>query len=125
MIFVGVSKMIGEKGNVFVNKDDRGSLKALNDIPFRVRRSFIITDVPFNKMRGDHASKTSSFLYWMLNGSCKVELDDGDKKEVYTLNENETLFFSHLVFCLIMFITQMIISLSMRILLRYWREKNV
>lgn len=88
---------IGKKGIVIINKDDRGSLKALNTIPFDVRRSFIITDVPIGQMRGNHASKSSSFLYWMISGSCKVELDDGEKKEVYSLNENETLSFSKLV----------------------------
>ncbi len=92
-----VQKKIGKKGLAKINYDNRGTLKALNDIPFSAKRSFIITNVPENQMRGNHASISSSFFYWMICGSCKVELDDGKNKEVYSLNENETLLFSKLV----------------------------
>lgn len=94
---MNAQERIGKKGIAIINHDNRGTLKALNDIPFNAKRSFIITDVPVNQMRGNHASKSSSFFYWMICGSCKVELDDGKKKEVYSLNENETLLFSKLV----------------------------
>lgn len=70
-----------------INEND-GSLTAFEsqkDIPFEIRRCFYISGVSVGKQRADHASITTDFVLIAINGSVEVELDDGRKKTIYTL----------------------------------------
>ena len=86
--------MIGQKIKVDDNYDDRGLLMAINQIPFEAKRLFFITNVPEGAERGNHYSKTSSFLYIVIKGACIVDLDDGYRVESYYLTEGNGLLFN-------------------------------
>ncbi len=85
--------MIGKRIEISKHQDIRGLLKSINNIPFEVKRVFFISDVPSDAMRGKHFSKTSQFLYVVVKGSCKVELDNGTEKESHVLNVGDGLQF--------------------------------
>ena len=81
--------MISEINEFSVFGDDRGNLIALEahkDIPFDVKRVFYIYGVQKNLSRGHHAHYKTKQLLIVLNGSCKVTLDDGIQKETFSLN---------------------------------------
>lgn len=85
--------MIGKTIQVKTNQDSRGLLLAINRIPFEAQRMFFITNVPEGTIRGDHFSKTSSFLYILIQGGCKVDLDDGIEKETHHLVTGDGILF--------------------------------
>ena len=85
--------MIGKRIKIEKHQDIRGMLSAINNIPFETKRVFFVSDVPNDAVRGEHFSKTSQFLYVVIKGSCKVELDNGYEKETHVLNVGEGLFF--------------------------------
>lgn len=70
--------------------DHRGQLVALEanrQIPFDVKRVFYIYGTQEGIPRGKHAHyKTKQFLI-AVNGSCKVTLDNGKRKEIFDLNK--------------------------------------
>ena len=66
--------------------DDRGNLtvgEMQGEFPFIPARYFIVFDVPFGTLRGEHAHKECQQFLLCVKGSCKALLDDGqDRKEV-------------------------------------------
>jgi UDP-2-acetamido-3-amino-2,3-dideoxy-glucuronate N-acetyltransferase len=75
--------------------DIRGSLSVgefKKDIPFDVKRYFIVYDVPSIETRGEHAHKECHQFLICLNGSLNVVVDDGqDQKEFILNNPNSGL----------------------------------
>lgn len=67
------------KGNITVveNKED---------IPFEVRRTYYLYDVPGGESRGGHAHRELSQLVIAASGSFTVTLDDGKVKRTFVLN---------------------------------------
>ena len=62
-------------------------------LPFLVKRFFMISDVPPDGKRGEHACKNSDFVYFCVNGSLRVLLDNGIRQEEYFLERgNRGLF---------------------------------
>ncbi|MBC7778710.1 MAG: FdtA/QdtA family cupin domain-containing protein [Proteobacteria bacterium] len=64
------------------NEDARGRLLALehgSPVPFVPVRTFVILDVPAGQPRAGHAFSCHEFLL-VLNGSCTVTVDDGQKR---------------------------------------------
>ena len=60
--------------------DDRGNLSFIeseNHIPFKIRRSYWIYDVPGGQLRGSHAFKKQHELIVALSGSFDVVLHNG------------------------------------------------
>jgi UDP-2-acetamido-3-amino-2,3-dideoxy-glucuronate N-acetyltransferase len=60
--------------------DMRGSLSVgefERDIPFAVKRYFLVFDVPSEKTRGEHAHRTCHQFLLCVKGSCAVVVDDG------------------------------------------------
>lgn len=71
--------------------DKRGNLSFIesnNHIPFVIKRSFWIYDVPGGIERGGHAYKDSQEFIIALSGSFDVILDDGVKREMYSLSRS-------------------------------------
>ena len=70
--------------------DYRGQLVALEEnrnIPFDLKRVFYIFGTQEGVSRGNHSHyKTKQFLV-AVNGSCKVTLDNGKRKEIFDLNK--------------------------------------
>ena len=76
--------------------DHRGKLIAIegqHDVPFVVKRVFYIYGTNPDVTRGEHSHYDTQQYLIAVNGSCKVTLDDGIKKNTYDLNRpNISLF---------------------------------
>lgn len=71
--------------------DNRGNLsffESSNEIPFDIKRVYLIYDVPGGEQRGGHAYKTLHQVIIALSGSFDVVLDDGTQKQTYHLNRS-------------------------------------
>ena len=55
-------------------------------IPFEVKRSYYLYDVPGGESRGGHAHRELSQLIVAASGSFSVTLDDGKVKRTFLLN---------------------------------------
>lgn len=71
--------------------DSRGNLSFVeqnNHIPFTIRRTYWLYDVPGGESRGGHAYKENEEFIVALSGCFDVILDDGKEKMIYTLNRS-------------------------------------
>lgn len=71
--------------------DARGNLsfiEELRHIPFKIRRTYWIYDVPGGESRGGHAFIDNCEFIIALSGSFDVVTDNGFEKKVYTLNRS-------------------------------------
>ena len=71
--------------------DPRGNLSFFendNQLPFKIRRSYWIYDVPGGENRGGHAYKNTEEFIVALSGSFDVVLDNGIEKQKFTLNRS-------------------------------------
>lgn len=71
--------------------DARGNLSFVEQekhIPFVIRRTYWLYDVPGGECRGGHAYRENQEFIIALSGSFDVILDDGMKKVTYTLNRS-------------------------------------
>ena len=71
--------------------DSRGSLSFFensNQIPFDIKRTYWIYDVPGGGTRGGHAFKNSYEFIISLSGSFDVVLNDGKKELKFSLNRS-------------------------------------
>lgn len=71
--------------------DPRGNLSFFensNQIPFDIKRTYWIYDVPGGEMRGSHAFKESHEFIIALSGSFDVVLNDGEKEMKFSLNRS-------------------------------------
>ncbi len=69
--------------------DARGSLavgEVDQELPFRPERYFLIFDVPSSKLRGEHAHKECHEFLICVHGSCRVLLDNGERRCEVTLD---------------------------------------
>ena len=72
-------------------EDPRGNLsfiEAGNHIPFTIKRTYLIYDVPGGEKRGGHAYKKLEEFIVALSGSFDVILDDGKENKVFSLNRS-------------------------------------
>ena len=72
-------------------KDPRGNLSFFensNQIPFDIKRTYWIYDVPGGEIRGSHAFKESHEFIVALSGSFDVVLHDGEKEVKFNLNRS-------------------------------------
>ena len=81
--------------------DARGNLSFFensNQIPFDIKRTYWIYDVPGGELRGSHAFKKSHEFIIALSGSFDVILNDGNTEAKYTLNRSfEGLYVPNLI----------------------------
>ena len=71
--------------------DARGNLSFFennNHLPFDIKRTYWIYDVPGGDVRGSHAFKESHEFIVALSGSFDVVLHDGEKEVKYNLNRS-------------------------------------
>lgn len=71
--------------------DTRGNLsfvEQLNHIPFEIKRTYWIYDVPGGEARGGHAFKENQEFIVALSGSFDVKVDDGVNKKTFNLNRS-------------------------------------
>lgn len=71
--------------------DARGNLSFAeqnNHIPFEIKRTYWIYDVPGGEDRGGHAFKENQEVVIALSGAFDVVVDDGINKKTFTLNRS-------------------------------------
>ena len=71
--------------------DPRGNLsfvEQLNHIPFEIKRTYWIYDVPGGENRGGHAFRENQEFIVALSGAFDVIVDDGVNKKTFTLNRS-------------------------------------
>ncbi|MCR5151635.1 MAG: FdtA/QdtA family cupin domain-containing protein [Prevotella sp.] len=76
---IELSKHHSPQGNISVVENNK-------DVPFEVKRTYHLYDVPSGESRGSHAHKELSQLIIAASGSFKVTLDDGEVKRSFILN---------------------------------------
>ena len=71
--------------------DPRGNLSFAeqnNHIPFLIKRTYWIYDVPGGESRGGHAYKKTDEFIIAISGSFDVTVDDGEEKRIFSLNRS-------------------------------------
>lgn len=71
------------------HSDRKGNLSVVENeisVPFDVKRTYYLYDVPGGESRGGHAHKGLHQLIVAVSGSFSVTLDDGSIKRTFTLN---------------------------------------
>ncbi len=76
---IELDKCHREKGNITVVENNV-------TIPFAVRRTYYLYDIPGGESRGAHAHKELQQLIIAASGSFNVTLDDGNIKRTFMLN---------------------------------------
>lgn len=78
---IELPKFLDERGNLSFFENNR-------HIPFAIRRTYWIYDVPGGERRGGHAYKTLSEFIVALSGSFDVVLDSGTERRTFQLNRS-------------------------------------
>lgn len=71
--------------------DPRGNLsfvEQMNHIPFEIKRTYWIYDVPGGESRGGHAFRQNEEFIVALSGAFDVIVDDGKEKKTFALNRS-------------------------------------
>ncbi len=71
--------------------DERGNLSFVeqrNHVPFEIKRTYWIYDVPGGENRGGHAYRDNEEFIISLSGCFDVIIDDGKQKRKFTLNRS-------------------------------------
>lgn len=71
--------------------DPRGNLSFAEQdshIPFEIKRTYWIYDVPGGESRGGHAYRETDEFIIAISGSFDVVVDDGKDRKVFTLNRS-------------------------------------
>ncbi|WP_321480228.1 FdtA/QdtA family cupin domain-containing protein [uncultured Bacteroides sp.] len=76
---IEIDKHHHEKGNLSVLENSK-------TVPFDVKRTYYLYDVPGGESRGGHAHKELRQLIIAASGSFTVTLDDGKVKRTFLLN---------------------------------------
>lgn len=71
--------------------DARGNLsfaENFKQVPFEIKRTYWLYDVPGGITRGGHAEKDNEELVIALSGSFEIYVDDGTESKTFTLNRS-------------------------------------
>ena len=78
---IEIPRIVDERGNLSVVEED-------GLVPFRIKRSYWIYDVPGGEHRGGHAYKENCEFIIALSGSFDIVIDDGEERKVFSLNRS-------------------------------------
>ncbi len=78
---IDLPKTLDRRGNLSV-------IEEIKNIPFRIKRTYWIYDVPGGEIRGGHAYKVNQEFIVALSGSFDVILDNGKERRVFSLNRS-------------------------------------
>lgn len=78
---ISLKKIIDPRGNLSIIEGGR-------DIPFEIKRTYWIYDVPGGEIRGSHAYRRLQEFIVALSGSFDVVLFDGKEEKRFTLNRS-------------------------------------
>jgi dTDP-4-dehydrorhamnose 3,5-epimerase-like enzyme len=76
---IDLPKIVDQRGNLTFIEGNR-------HVPFAIRRTYYLYDVPAGAARGGHAHKSNEEFIIAASGSFTVVLDDGQKRRKYFLN---------------------------------------
>lgn len=76
---IELNKHHHDKGNITVVENEQ-------TVPFEIKRTYYLYDVPGGESRGGHAHKALYQLIVAASGSFNVTLDDGNVKRTFILN---------------------------------------
>jgi hypothetical protein len=78
---INLPKILDDRGNItFLEGDDH--------IPFKIKRTYWIYDVPGGEVRGGHAYKSTHEFIIAISGSFDVVLDNYKETKIYPLNRS-------------------------------------
>lgn len=73
--------------------DKRGILSVIEkEIPFKVKRVFVLSALK-KKKRGGHAHKKTKLALLAVNGSCDVVIKKSKKKKIFKLNRPNKILY--------------------------------
>ncbi|CAM3758859.1 FdtA/QdtA family cupin domain-containing protein [Mucilaginibacter galii] len=78
---ITLPKIIDERGNL-------SFLEADNHVPFSIKRTYWIYDVPGGEVRGGHSYHNNKEVIIALSGSLDVVVDDGVNKKCFSINRS-------------------------------------
>ena len=78
---INLPKILDKRGNL-------SFLESANHIPFSIKRTYWIYDVPGGETRGGHAYKQNEEFIIALSGSFDVILNDGSGDKTFSLNRS-------------------------------------
>ncbi len=78
---IHLKKILDRRGNLSI-------IEEIKDIPFKIKRTYWIYDVPGGEVRGGHAYKQNQEFIVALSGSFDVILDNGVEHKEITLNRS-------------------------------------
>jgi oxalate decarboxylase/phosphoglucose isomerase-like protein (cupin superfamily) len=78
---IQLPKIIDKRGNLSFFEND-------NHIPFIIKRTYWIYDVPGGESRGGHAYKENEEFIVALSGSFDIILDDRIEKKIFSMNRS-------------------------------------
>ena len=73
---IDLPKILDKRGNLSI-------IEEFKNIPFKIKRTYWIYDVPGGEARGGHAYKENQEFIVALSGSFDVVLDDGREKKTH------------------------------------------
>lgn len=78
---IGLPKFLDERGNLSFAENN-------NQIPFTIKRTYWLYDVPGGIARGGHAEINNEELIIAMSGSFDITVDDGEQQKTFTLNRS-------------------------------------
>ena len=78
---IDLPKILYRRGNLSIIEEE-------NHIPFKIKRTYWIYDVPGGEKRGGHAYRENQEFIVALSGSFDVLLDDGKEQNIFHLNRS-------------------------------------
>lgn len=80
-VIINLPKILDKRGNLSI-------IEEFKNIPFKIKRTYWIYDVPGGEARGGHAYKENQEFIVALSGSFDIVLDNGTKKTTYHMNRS-------------------------------------
>ncbi len=84
---INLKKRLDNRGNIIILENNK-------EIPFDINRIFYIYGVEKDIVRGNHANLESKMVFICINGSCKIDIDNGNKKKEFLLNSPDIALFA-------------------------------
>ena len=78
---IELPKILDRRGNLSIVEENK-------EIPFKIKRTYWIYDVPGGEIRGGHAYNENQEFIIALSGSFDIIIDDGKARRKFSLNRS-------------------------------------
>ena len=79
---IELPKILDRRGNLSIVEENK-------EIPFKIKRTYWIYDVPGGEIRGGHAYNENQEFIIALSGSFDIIIDDGKARRKFSLNRSD------------------------------------